>query len=163
MVVAPLLYWCSPPINRTSPDWRPQQIWCFLCSTRLTDNASNVETPSNFSQDLNVESSGPPKPPQRRLLQKLAEFLPRLIRFVGHDSFENGLSFSVGRDPAPLDPATMIKPPVNSWHINILWYIFYKKHKKKVWVFQTFSLGWKSSSIPWRKSSWTTYINIIIK
>ena len=111
-----------PPINRTSPDWRPQQIWWFLCSTRLTDNASNVETPSNFSQDLNVESPGPPAPPQRRLLQKLAVFLPRLIRFVGHDSFENGLSFSAGRNPSledgigrpPLDPATMIKPPVNS-------------------------------------------------
>ena len=99
-----------PPINRTSPDWRPQQIWLFLRSTRLTDNASNVETPSNFSQDLNVGC-----PPQRRLLQKLAERLPLLISSAGHDSFENGFNFSVGsRSPPSFCPATMIKPPVNS-------------------------------------------------
>ena len=99
-----------PPINRTSPDWRPQQIWNFLHSTRLTANASNVETPSNFSQDLNVES-----PPQRRLLQKLARIVPLLIFPAGHDSFENGLNFSVGSGrPPSVAPATMIKPPVNS-------------------------------------------------
>ena len=77
----------SPPINRTSPDWRPQQIWYLLSSTRLTDNASNVETPSNFSQDL---------PPQRRLLQKLAPYVVIVISPAGHDLSENGLNFSVG-------------------------------------------------------------------
>ena len=105
-----VVFECSPPINRTSPDWRPQQIWKFLRSTRLTANASNVETPSNFSQDLNVGC-----PPQRRLLQKLAPLVPRLISPAGHDMFENGLNFSVGSGrPPSLDPATMIKPPVNS-------------------------------------------------
>ena len=98
----------NPPSNRTSPDWRPQQRWLVLRSTRLTGNSSNVEIPSNFSQDLNVGA-----PPQRRLLQKLADPLARLISPAGQDSFENGLIFSVEWiRPSFFLPAAMINPPV---------------------------------------------------
>ena len=107
---------CSPPNNRTSPDWRPQQRWFFLFSTRLTGNSSNVEIPSNFSQDLSVCDLlcvGWRSPPQRRLLQKLAYPLARLISPAGQDSFENGLIFSVEWiRPSFFLPAAMINPPV---------------------------------------------------
>ena len=101
---------CSPPNNRTSPDWRPQQRWRFLRSTRVTGNSSNVEIPSNFSQDLSVCDL---QPPQRRLLQKLADRLERLVSPAGQDSLENGLSFSVNSSGTHLlVPPAMINPPV---------------------------------------------------
>ena len=89
----------------------------------MTGNSSNVEIPSNFSQDLSVCDLlcvGWRSPPQRRLLQKLADRLERLVSPAGQDSLENGLSFSVKwfravpcwSSPCLLVPPAMINPPV---------------------------------------------------
>ena len=74
----------------------------------MTGNSSNVEIPSNFSQDFH-----PGYPPQRRLLQKLTDILGRVVSPAGQDSLENGLSFSVNWSrPCLLVPPAMINPPV---------------------------------------------------
>ena len=114
---------CSPPNKRTSPDGRPQQRWFCLRSTRLTDVASNVETPSNFSQDPYVGSF----PPQRRLLQKLANFLVLVISPAGQDWFKAGLNSSVASRWFPKSsfvPAAIINPPVKPGYIMYCIQIF---------------------------------------
>ena len=101
----------TPPSKRTSPDWRPQQRCPCLRSTRLTANTSNVETPSNFSQD-----PGLGYPPQRRLLQKLENALAFFRSPAGQDLLKTGLNSSVGSKLefpfTILAPAAMINPPV---------------------------------------------------
>ena len=70
----------SPPSRMTAPDLRPQHKWNSLCSSRLTDRGSN-EFPPNFSQDLSEE---PPRPPQSKLLQKVAPNLMFLVFPTGN-------------------------------------------------------------------------------
>ena len=64
-----------PPSRITSPDSRPQHMWASLRPSRLTGSASKF-FPSNFSQDLSDDA---PRPPQIKLLQKVAPILYSVV------------------------------------------------------------------------------------
>ena len=69
-----------PPSRITSPDSRPQHMWASLRPSRLTGSASKF-FPSNFSQDLSDDA---PRPPQRKLLQKVDPVLISLVFPTGN-------------------------------------------------------------------------------
>ena len=95
-----------PPKRRTSPEGRPQQMWECLRSTRVTFNSINAEIPSNFSQDLGES------PPQRMLLQKVANLLGVVMSPAGQDWPVLGLKTSVALRNTSLHPPATINPLV---------------------------------------------------
>ena len=75
-----------PPSRITSPESRPQHKWYSLGSTRPTGRSSKF-SPSNFSQELPGVA---PRPPQRKLLQKVDPTLFSLVRPTGNTWRRNG-------------------------------------------------------------------------
>ena len=73
----------------------------------MTFNFLNAEIPSNFSQDL-----GETAPPQRMLLQKVADLLGVVMSPAGQDWPVLGLKTSVALRNTSLHPPAIINPLV---------------------------------------------------
>ena len=81
-------------------------MWECLRSTRVTFNSINAEIPLNFSQDLGES------PPQRMLLQKVADLLGVVMFPTGQDWPVLGLNTSVALRYISLHPPAIINPLV---------------------------------------------------
>ena len=81
-------------------------MWECLRSTRVTFNSINAEIPLNFSQDLGES------PPQRMLLQKVADLLGVVMSPAGQDWPVLGLKTSVALRNTSLHPPAIINPLV---------------------------------------------------